>query len=151
MHQFDGLQATEYESQIFMKIGNSNVKQCAKTNLSLKEIINTRIRDKKLFYAIEVSSRDGFILDYSEFRPLPLFTSITNIYSPSRSYNNIWESPTFQMLKQITTTPVVAHVTCVSIKENDIEFIGKNTLCNNFFIIKGGNSYTLKSFLIIFY
>lgn len=137
MHQFEGVQDTEYGSQISLKI--VNVKHCAKSNLSLKDLINTRIKDKKLFYCIEVSSKDGFILDYSDFCPLPLFTSITNICSPSRNHDNIWESPTFQMLKQITTTPVVAHVTCASIKKNDVEFIGKNNLCNNFFIIKGGN------------
>lgn len=139
MHEF--AIDTDHLSASFKLIPSTNVTATASENAgkSLNQLIQSRIKEKKRFYGIEISpATSGDDLDYNKFPTQPLFTSITWLFDNNLKTDSMSMAPAIQLGKSAEKcSPVLMHLTCYKLQaENLREFLDLGF--KNILALKGG-------------
>lgn len=139
MHEF-AIDLSEPSSS-FNLIAPSNADDVVNENgqMSLDEVIQSKIKAGKRFYGIEISpAANGEDLDYNKFSIQPLFTSITWLFDDNLKSDSMSMAPAIQLGKVVEKcSPVLMHLTCYKLNEATLgEFLDIGF--NNILALKGG-------------
>lgn len=113
---------------------------------NITKLINNKIASNKLFYSIEISPINNFIIDLNELKKLPIFTAVTWFSNINLKYEQIENCPALEMACKIRKAfPVLTHVTCFEMNEEVLDGIFKSGV-ENIFALRGDFNSINQSF-----
>lgn len=119
---------------------------------NLDEIIRKKLSERKYFYAIEVSPvPSSEELNFKNFVPAPVFTSITWLFDNNLKTMNAADAPALQLANLVKkSNPVLSHLTCYKLTETKLNDIIASGM-DNILALRGGLLNDIKKCLIVLY
>lgn len=120
-----------------MKVVNTKIVK----KVPLKKLIaeNYGRHNGKFFYSVEVTAKDGLVIDFSKLKTLPLFVDITWIKDENLKVP-MNDALAFQLANKIESSQVVNSISCYKLTDVHLdEFLGDQALAvKNLNILRGG-------------